>query len=110
VIKAEVAIEESADTSAGRFNWCAGPSPTDDLEVRSPFADLPDWHYHTTHNPRLQRGLDPAGAPRGAPSAPAGARRRFPPASKSGLLAAFFFLSGNAASLRRAAATSKTIR
>jgi hypothetical protein len=33
----------------------------------------------------------PAGAPRGAPSAPAGARRRFPPASKSGLLAAFIF-------------------
>src|SRR6516225_8958263 len=29
----------------------------------------------------------PAGAPRGAPSAPAGARRRFPPASKCGLLA-----------------------
>jgi hypothetical protein len=28
----------------------------------------------------------------GAPSAPAGARRRFPPASKSGLLAAFIFL------------------
>ena len=34
----------------------------------------------------------PAGAPRGAPAAPAGARRRFPPASKSGLLAAFIFL------------------
>jgi hypothetical protein len=33
----------------------------------------------------------PAGAPRGAPSAPVGARRRFPPASKSGLLAAFIF-------------------
>src|SRR5258708_7259361 len=34
----------------------------------------------------------PASAPLRAPSAPAAARRRFPPASKSGLLAAFFFL------------------
>jgi hypothetical protein len=33
----------------------------------------------------------PAGAPRCAPSAPARARRRVPPASKGGLLAAFFF-------------------
>ena len=33
----------------------------------------------------------PAGAPRGAPSAPVGARRRFRPASKSGLLAGFIF-------------------
>ena len=37
----------------------------------------------------------PAGAPPGVPSAPAGARRRFPPASKSGLLAAFIFLLGD---------------
>src|SRR5262249_55220510 len=34
----------------------------------------------------------PAGAPRSAPSVPAGVQRRFPPASKSGLLAAFVFL------------------
>src|ERR1700686_4678975 len=33
----------------------------------------------------------PAGAPRCAPSAPAEARRRVPPASQSGLLAAFIF-------------------
>src|SRR5216684_676864 len=41
----------------------------------------------------------PAGAPRCARSAPAGARRRFPPASKSGLLVAFIF-AGEATILR----------
>src|SRR5258708_29105178 len=44
----------------------------------------------------------PAGAPRCAPSAPAEARRRFPPASKCGLLAAFISAECKAASLQTA--------
>jgi len=42
---------------------------------------------------RLRRRYAPAGAPLCAPSAPPWARRRFPPALKCGLLAAFFMSS-----------------
>src|ERR1700722_11739258 len=48
---------------------------------------------HSVPRPALRRRYAdaPAGAPRCAPSAPAKAHRRVPPASQSGLLAAFIY-------------------
>ena len=64
-----------------------GPLLLERRGLASALWDVRKARERLTLGPQLENA--PAGAPRYAPSAPAGTRRRVPPASQSGLLAAF---------------------